>query len=267
MTPADIFSDVIRSIARYDAGFPARVRGAADDDIRRHEALSGAPAPEIYRAFLAAMGHDPGGLTPLAASPRLPDVLASLARRRPPPGYCLIAVQDNHPHLDVYLDVQAPELTPGAGPPVVRFEAGANIAAPDRASAPSAPDPDEEPVQIYPAYPSLPDMIVSTAFARFRVATLPHRAYLVPSGPTWPEERRLERPAILAALAARQSFTRLLHTSLQTACYDKPTAAMQVYSPHDLSFSIELAATTRKALEGAIETLREPLSLVEERVS
>lgn len=249
MTPAEIFSDVLRIVARHDAGFPARVRGAADDDIRRHEALSAAPAPEIYRAFLSVMGHDPGGLTPLSASTRLPDVLAALARKRPPPGYCLIAVQDNHPHLNVHLDLSSPELTPGAGPRVVRFE------------------PDDEPEQIYPAYPSLPDMVLSAAFARFRIAALPHRAYLVPSGPTWPEERRLERPAMLASLCSRLSFERLLHTSLQTACYDKPTAAMQVYSPHDLSFSIELAATTRKALDATIETLAEPLSLTPERVS
>ena len=114
-------------------------------------------------------------------------VLASLARRRPPAGYCLIAVQDNHPHLDVYLDSRAPELTPDAGPPVVRFEAVADTPAPDRASASSAsaPGANDQPEQVYPAYPSLPDMIVSTAFARFRIATLPHLAYLVPSGPTW----------------------------------------------------------------------------------
>lgn len=249
MTPTEVFSDVLRTLARHDAGFPARVRGALPEDIRRYEALSGAPVPEMYRAFLTAMGQDAGGLSPLGARLRLTDLIAALGRFKPPPGYTLIGLQDDHPNLDVYLDLTTPEIAPGLGPRVVRFESA---------------EPVEE---VYPAYPSLADMVLSTGFARLRIAALPHRAALVPTGPTWPDDRRAERPAMVAAVASRLSFERLLHSSLPTACYDKPTASMLVYAPKDLVFSVEIGAATRKALDATIEALAEPLSLTEQRIS
>lgn len=249
MTPTEVLSDVLRVLCRYDAALAARVRGADPDDVRRYEALSGGPVPEVYRAFLTLMGQDAGGISPLGARLKLSDLIAALGRFKPPPGYTLIGLQDDHPNLDVYLDLTSPEASPGAGPRVVRFE---------------SVEPVEE---VYPAYPSLPDMVLSAGFARFRVAALPHRAVLVPAGPTWPDDRRAERPAMVAALASRMSFERLLHSSLNTACYDKPAGSMLVYAPKDLVFSIEIGATTRKALETTIETLAEPLSLTEQRAS
>jgi hypothetical protein len=53
---------LIRYIAQFDPHFPQRVRGAAAHDITLLEQLVRFPLPVTYRAFLAAMGPDVGGL-------------------------------------------------------------------------------------------------------------------------------------------------------------------------------------------------------------
>ncbi len=54
--------DLIRYVAQFDPQFPQRIRGASAQEIARLEQLVGFPLPLTYRAFLAAMGHDVGGL-------------------------------------------------------------------------------------------------------------------------------------------------------------------------------------------------------------
>ncbi len=243
MNPSQIFADIVRVIARYEADFPSRISGSASADIQRVEALSGTSVPEVYHAFLTLMGNDAAGLTPLSANFSLNAVISSLSRYKPPAEFCLIGLQDDHPNLDVFLERDSTEVAPGMGPRVVRFEAS---------------DPVE---QVFSAYPSLPDMVLSAAFARYRLQKMPFRERLTPKGATWPKERRAERPSVLAGVASRLSFERLLHSSLASACYDKPNASMLLYAPHDLNFSVDIGATTEKVLDTTVEAVSDALSL------
>jgi tRNA threonylcarbamoyladenosine modification (KEOPS) complex Pcc1 subunit len=53
---------LIDYIARYDPGFPGRIRGAPESVIHTLEQIVGMPLPLLYREFLSYMGQDNGGL-------------------------------------------------------------------------------------------------------------------------------------------------------------------------------------------------------------
>lgn len=67
---------LLEHAAKYRPGFPEAIRGASPEKIAALERVAGLPLPPSYRAFLATMGEDHGGLE--LVGPCLTDIDAVL---------------------------------------------------------------------------------------------------------------------------------------------------------------------------------------------
>ncbi|NMO18767.1 SMI1/KNR4 family protein [Pyxidicoccus fallax] len=210
-----MLQDFFTLVERYDPGYSRKVRGASPEEIADLEELAGQPLSECHREFLARMGRNMGGLEVEGVDfhiERITEFYRS-GEWTPPPGYILLAIQEDDPQMDYYLECPRP----GARDcPVVRF--------------PSMGEFSKE-TYFYPLDPSLSDFLLALAFSEKRMEALEHQRLLTPStGHRQQEPNILSTPAallrVLEERALRLGFKRVARSSGAYRFYESPDAAL-----------------------------------------
>lgn len=148
---------LIEFVTRFDRQFPAEIRGASAEQIAELERWSGGPIPPSYREFLGRMGEDPSWLEIGQGDPAVAGILQHYRGRGSSyPGYVLIAVADQDPYFNAYLEV-------AENPPrVVAFPDGRDLAKTlEQFRSPLAG--------------SLEDAVCSRVFLHHRLLLMPHQ--------------------------------------------------------------------------------------------
>jgi hypothetical protein len=217
-----------------DPGFSRRIRGASPETIDVLEALAGAALPASYRAFLAAMGDEDGGLDlTFGGSTRVADVVAFYrkyvvsGRIVLPPGALLIGVGD--PPVGDLMLVGRP-----TGEPAVCLWC------------------DGELTGLHAE--TLGTLLHRTVFAMYRVQRFPHVALYAAREAT-------PRRAAAAAAALEEGFEPLWFSDAVEFCGERAGGAVLLTQYEARELVVQIAGHDRAAVEATGERFARRLPL------
>ncbi|HYO68751.1 MAG TPA: SMI1/KNR4 family protein [Archangium sp.] len=247
-----MLQELIALVERYDPDYTRKLQGASPVEIRDLQAHAGQPLPESYRAFLTRMGRNMGGLEIEGVDFHIERILEFYKSGDwpPPKGYILLAIQEDDPQMDYYLECT----TPGQRDcPVVRF--------------PSLGEFSKE--GYFDALdPSLSDFLHSLAFSEKRMEDFDLQRLLTPSTESRKQGPQLivspvEIARVIDERAHRLGFERVARTSVAYRFYDQPDAAL--YARLDDAgglMGVTVAARKSRELERISDILSNQTSLV-----
>ncbi|MCP3136626.1 SMI1/KNR4 family protein [Pyxidicoccus xibeiensis] len=237
---------LIAFIERFDPAFSSKLQGASDEEIARLEALVGRSLPPVYRDFLRRMGKGMGDF-------QVPRVSFDIERisgvyedeDRPPARYQLVAVEEQDPYFDFYLDL---EWASGPDFGVVRFESFGDLT--------------QKTVSRWAL--SFHELLLALACLYKWLPTFPARTGLLLSSAklTSMKQPGAALPQLLEQVATRLGFQKVPQSSRHCLLLERGDAAIFCeVSPRGGPF-IEAAAADKAELARLSEILRDSLPLV-----
>lgn len=247
-----MLQEFITLVERYDPDYSRKIQGASPQEIHQLEKLVGQPLPESHREFLAQLGRDMGGLEIEGVDFHIERILKFYENGdwTPPASYILLAIQEDDPQMDYYLECTHP----GARDcPVVRFPSAGAFSKEDYFDA---------------LDPSLNDFLLSLAFSEKCLEAFDHQRLLTPStrsGKQKPEVigNPVEIVRVLDERAHRLGFERIAPSSVAYRFYESPEAAL--YARLDESgglVGVTVAARKPREMERISDILCNGTSLV-----
>lgn len=244
-----MIEELIKFASAYDASYPQSIQGATESEISRLEKLLGRRLPAPYRDFLARMGRRTGALHDEDTVFTIEMVLRFYERsgeeERSSP-FLFIGARNSEPPESYFLDTREED---EAAQPIGIISTG-DVASDDT---------------IRFRYPSLQDMLFTSAFKSLRMSQLPHRRVLVPYL-VRDEGSRYPRPSVslqeVEMLLPKLGFQRLPYTSVLNPLYENKDAALWAHhNPIGGGFSLQLVTADPQELKRIATILLDHLPL------